>query len=132
MFAGDQPSPTELDIRAALLQATRGTHEESVGPIAAEQSTWSLHHVYHHIEFSRIAVRNNHAITETMTLWLAGHLYPALHDVSVWSASAKTWLEEEIAYQCYEDGTYIQHSHNYQRVVMQLLTWGIRLGRDLR
>ena len=30
---------------------------------------WSLHHVYHHIDFSRIAVRNNHAITETL-FWL--------------------------------------------------------------
>ncbi len=25
---------------------------------------WSLHHVYHHIDFSRIAVRNNHAASQ--------------------------------------------------------------------
>ena len=89
---------------------------------------WSLHHVRHHIDFSRIAVRNNHAITETTALWLGGLLYPWLPDVGTWSRSGKAWLEEELLYQIYPDGTYLQHSHNYQRVVTQLLSWGVRLG----
>ncbi len=89
---------------------------------------WSLHHVYNHIEFSRIAVRNNHAITETMVLWLGGLLYPWLPDVAEWSTRGRTWLEEELDYQLHPDGTYLQHSHNYQRVVVQLLNWAIRLG----
>ena len=89
---------------------------------------WSLHHVRRHINFSRIAVRNNHAITETTTLWLGGLLYPDLPDVAEWSREGKAWLEEEVAYQIHEDGTYLQHSHNYQRVVVQLLSWGLRLG----
>src|SRR5690606_29270908 len=37
---------------------------------------WSFHHVYHHINFSRIAVRNNHAITETLCLALSEMLFP--------------------------------------------------------
>lgn len=37
---------------------------------------WSLHHVYHHIDFSRIAVRNNHAITETLALTVSELLFP--------------------------------------------------------
>ena len=93
-----------------------------------ENIYWSLHHVYHHIDFSRIAVRNNHAITETGTLWLAGKLFPWLPRVAMWSKRGKEWLEEELDYQIYTDGTYIQHSHNYQRVVAQLLTWFIHLG----
>src|SRR6185436_4305264 len=31
---------------------------------------WQMDHVLHNIHFSRIAVRNNHAITETMALYL--------------------------------------------------------------
>lgn len=40
----------------------------------------------------------------------------------------KKWFEEEIAYQIYEDGTFLQHSMNYHRIVVQLLTWGITLA----
>ena len=32
------------------------------------------------------------------------------------------------AYQIYEDGTYLQFSNNYHRVVVQLLTWAIKVA----
>jgi len=89
---------------------------------------WQLHHVYHNINFSRIAVRNNHAITETLMLYLAGKLFPFFPNVKEWSKKGKKWQEEEIAYQIYRDGTFLQFSMNYHRVVVQLLTWGIRLS----
>lgn len=40
----------------------------------------------------------------------------------------KKWFEEEIKYQVAEDGTYLQFSMNYHRVVVQLLTWAITLA----
>jgi hypothetical protein len=89
---------------------------------------WQLHHVYHHIDFSRIAVRNNHAITETLMLYLSGLLFPFLPDTAKWSRDGKNWCESEIKYQVYPDGTFLQFSMNYHRVVVQLLTWGIRLS----
>ena len=89
---------------------------------------WHLKHIYNNIHFSRIAVRNNHAITETMTLFLAGVLFPFFPDAMKWKTKGKNWLEEEVAYQVYEDGTYLQFSMNYHRVVVQLLTWAIRLS----
>lgn len=89
---------------------------------------WQLHHVYHHINFSRIAVRNNHAITETMMLYLSGLLFPFLPNTKVWSKKGKQWFEEEVAYQVYTDGTFLQFSMNYHRVLVQLLTWGLRLA----
>ena len=89
---------------------------------------WQLHHVYHNIDFSRIAVRNNHALTETLTLFLGGLLFPFLPNTKIWSKKGKKWFEEEIAYQIYEDGTFLQFSMNYHRVAIQLLTWGIRLS----
>lgn len=88
---------------------------------------WSLHHVYHHINFSRIAVRNNHAITETLLLAVSDLLFPFIPQTKQWAAKGRRWFEQEVAYQIYPDGTFLQFSMNYHRVVIQLLTLGIRL-----
>ena len=89
---------------------------------------WQMDHVYKNINFSRIAVRNNHAITETLALYLVGLLYPQFPDSTKWKQKGKAWFEEEIAYQVYKDGTFLQFSMNYHRVVIQLLTWAIVLA----
>jgi len=89
---------------------------------------WQMDHVYKNIDFSRIAVRNNHAITETLGLYLIGLLYPQFPDSPEWKEKGKKWFEDEIAYQVYEDGTFLQFSMNYHRVVIQLLTWAIVLA----
>jgi hypothetical protein len=86
-----------------------------------------IRHVYSNINFSRIAVRNNHAITETLTLYLIGLLFPFFPESEKWKRKGKKWFEKEIAYQIYEDGTYLQFSNNYHRVVVQLLTWAIKI-----
>ncbi len=88
---------------------------------------WSLHHVYHHIDFSRIAVRNNHAITETLMLTVSELLFPFIPETKVWAKHGRKWFEQEVAYQIYKDGTFLQFSMNYHRVVIQLLTLGIAL-----
>jgi hypothetical protein len=88
---------------------------------------WSLHHVYHHIDFSRIAVRNNHAITETLMLSLSEILFPFIPETKSWSQKGRAWFEQEIDYQIYNDGTFLQFSMNYHRVVIQLLSFGISL-----
>lgn len=89
---------------------------------------WHLHHIYNNINFSRIAVRNNHAITETLTLYLGGLFFPQMPGSAQWRKNGKKWFEQEIAYQIYEDGTFLQFSMNYHRIVVQLLTWGITLA----
>lgn len=88
---------------------------------------WSLHHVYHHIDFSRIAVRNNHAITETLALTVSDLLFPFIPETKKWSVDGRKWLEQEVAYQVYEDGTFLQFSMNYHRVLVQLFSFGIAL-----
>lgn len=90
---------------------------------------WQLHHVFHNINFSRIAVRNNHAITETLMLYLSGLLFPFIPETKKWSKAGKKWFEQEVDYQIYDDGTFLQFSMNYHRVAVQLLTWGIRLSK---
>ena len=90
---------------------------------------WQIHHVYHNIHFSRISVRNNHVITETLMLYLSHKLFPFFPDVKEWSVKGKEWFEKEIAYQIYPDGTFLQFSMNYHRIVIQLLTWAIQLAK---
>jgi len=89
---------------------------------------WHLHHIYNNIQFSRIAVRNNHAITETLTLYIGGMLYPNMPGAAQWKEKGKKWFEQEICYQVYEDGTFLQFSMNYHRIVAQLLTWAITIA----
>lgn len=91
---------------------------------------WQMDHVYKNIHFSRIAVRNNHAITETLALYLTGLLFPFIKDAKKWQTKGKHWFEQEIEYQVYEDGTYLQFSMNYHRVVVQLMTWAIVLSEQ--
>lgn len=82
---------------------------------------WQIKHVYSNINFSRIAVRNNHAITETLLLYISGLVYPFFPESKRWKQKGKKWFEQEIKYQIYTDGTYLQFSMNYHRVVVQLL-----------
>lgn len=89
---------------------------------------WQIKHVRANIHFSRIAVRNNHALTETLCLYTAGLLFPFFQESSQWKIDGKKWFEEEILYQIYEDGSYLQFSFNYQRVVVQLLTWAFSIS----
>lgn len=85
-------------------------------------------HIYSNMQFSRIAVRNNHALTETLTLYIIGLLFPQFPSAEEWKLKGKKWFEKEIAYQVYEDGSYLQYSMNYHRIVVQLLTWAITLS----
>ena len=89
---------------------------------------WQIDHIYKNINFSRIAVRNNHAITETLTLYLMGLMFPMMKEADKWKKNGKKWFEQEIDYQIEEDGTFIQDSMNYHRVVIQLLTYAIALA----
>lgn len=89
---------------------------------------WQIHHVYNNINYSRILVRNNHAITETLTLYLMGLMFPEMPGAKKWKRNGKRWFEQEIDYQIEDDGTFIQDSMNYHRVVIQLLTYGIAIA----
>ena len=88
-----------------------------------------IKHVYANIHFSLKTVRNNHALTETLTLYLMGLLYPFFPEAQLWREKGKRWFEQEINYQIYDDGSYLQFSMNYHRVVIQLLTWALFLSK---
>jgi hypothetical protein len=70
---------------------------------------------------------NNHLIAEAAGLFTIGLMFPALPRAGVWRELGIRLLGESAA-QFYPDGGYIQHSHNYHRLALQLYLWAARLA----
>jgi asparagine synthase (glutamine-hydrolysing) len=79
------------------------------------------------IDFA-ILQKNNHAINEALALWTLGVAFPFLRSSRRWERRGREILEREAARQIYDDGSYIQHSMNYHRLILQSYSWAIRLG----
>lgn len=79
------------------------------------------------VDFAR-ALRNNHTISEAAGLYTVGVLFPEFEQADRWRAMGKSLLDGECLDQFYADGSYIQHSLNYQRLVLQVYTWVVRLA----
>lgn len=88
-----------------------------------------LQHVERNLAFSRIAVRNNHAISEGLGLYVVGTLWPWFPESLRWRKLGKRVLEEEGLYQIARDGSYIQHSMTYERMVVQLYSIALAVAR---
>lgn len=86
-------------------------------------------HIESNLKFAAIAVRNNHIISEALGLFTVGILFPWFPQSKKWIEIGKRYLEREGIYQIYEDGSYIQHSFNYHRLIIQLYTWALQLGK---
>lgn len=72
--------------------------------------------------------RSNHLFSEAVALWTAGILYPELRDAVRWRKLGATLLSEAVADQITPQGAFQQHSFNYQRMVLHLLLWTLRLA----
>ncbi|MGA8868531.1 MAG: alginate lyase family protein [Candidatus Sulfotelmatobacter sp.] len=72
--------------------------------------------------------RSNHLISEAVGLWTAGTLYPELSEASVWRNVGARLLREAVLDQITPEGVSLQHSFNYQRMVLHLLLWTLRLA----
>lgn len=84
-------------------------------------------HVEGNINYAR-SQKNNHAISEAVLLWTIGLLFPELKDAPTWLERGRRILAAEVHRQVYEDGSYVQHSLNYHRVIMDTLLWAARLS----
>jgi hypothetical protein len=73
-------------------------------------------------------VKNNHAISEAAFLHTVGSALPFLPHAARWRTKGIQYLAHELSWQVYDDGTYIQHSMNYARFVVQILTWAISVA----
>ncbi|MCB1183279.1 alginate lyase family protein [bacterium] len=72
-------------------------------------------------------VKNNHAISEAVALRTLGVLLPFLPEAARWRRDGRRSLARELDWQVAADGTYVQNSNNYARLVAQLLSWDMRL-----
>lgn len=76
-----------------------------------------------------ISQENNHALSEALGLWTIGLLFPEFPEATRWIGNGERVLEREVLRQVYEDGSYVQHSMSYHRVMLDDLCWAIQLGR---
>ena len=75
-----------------------------------------------------LSQNNNHGLSEAMGLWTMGHLWPEFERSAGWRRKGKQLLEAQIQRQIFDDGSYIQHSANYHRLMLHVLLWSFRLG----
>jgi Heparinase II/III-like protein/Heparinase II/III N-terminus len=72
--------------------------------------------------------RSNHLISEAVGLWTTGTLYPELREAQVWQNLGAHLLHEAVLDQITPEGVSQQHSFNYQRMILHLLLWTLRLS----
>src|SRR5215472_6424135 len=75
-----------------------------------------------------LSQNNNHGISEAMGLFTAGLLFPEFQRAESWRSRGKELLERQARTQIYADGAYVQHSMNYQRVMLHDFLWALRLA----
>ncbi|MBI5865849.1 MAG: alginate lyase family protein, partial [Planctomycetes bacterium] len=83
--------------------------------------------IVHHISYA-VSQKNNHALSEAVGLMLASHLFPEFRDAPQWRTIGRRVLTQAMRRQIYPDGSYVQHSMNYHRVMLNVCTLGLRLA----
>lgn len=73
-------------------------------------------------------VRNNHSLSEAAGMFTVGTLFPFFKESTRWREKGLNHLTREALWQIYSDGSYMQHSMNYSRLVVQLFTWCLRIA----
>ncbi len=81
-----------------------------------------------HFEYAR-SQKNNHALSEACGLMLVGHLFPEFRESARWFERGRAVFCDELARQVYADGSYVQHSMNYHRVMLQMAVLAARLAQ---
>jgi hypothetical protein len=69
------------------------------------------------------AQNNNHLLTESAGLLTASFALPAHPSASKWQHLGWKWFHQGIKSQIAEDGSYIQNSTNYHRLMLQISLW---------
>ena len=87
-------------------------------------------HIERFIDYARVAVYNNHLLSEALGLHAAGALLPD-PEAHGWRELSRSLLDEAAERQFYGDGAYIQQSHNYHRVAIYSLLWAATISRTL-
>ncbi|MEQ1935546.1 MAG: heparinase II/III family protein, partial [Fimbriimonadaceae bacterium] len=77
-----------------------------------------------------ISQHNNHGLSETVALFLAGHTLPSHPRAKIWREKGKRLFIKQVREQFTRDGWYCQHSHNYTRVALLDAVIAMRVARQ--
>lgn len=88
---------------------------------------YTARHIERNINYAR-GQKNNHALSEAAGLLTLGLLFPELRRASAWHTKGRNVLENDLQRQIYADGSYVQHSLNYHRVMLDDVLWAARLA----
>jgi hypothetical protein len=69
------------------------------------------------------AQNNNHLVSEAAGLYTAAAALPSHPQSTKWRDLGWKWLNHAYQHQITNDGTYIQHSTNYHRLMLQIALW---------
>lgn len=83
----------------------------------------SLLRIDANIDYAAESVRNNHSISEATGLFIGGLLFPQFPKSQYFVRKGIKYLKKELVYQVYKDGSYIQHSMIYHRLVLDILSF---------
>jgi asparagine synthase (glutamine-hydrolysing) len=108
-----QASPSTTAERERDLVVLLGVHGERVAA---------------NIHFARTQ-RGNHAVSEAAALYTLGVLFPELLGAGAWRRRGLAVLEDEMRLHNRNDGSYVQHSMNYQRLMLHNYLWALRLAQ---
>jgi hypothetical protein len=83
------------------------------------------------LDYARLAVYNNHLLSEALALFVVGALLPDVSRARRWRDLGRGILDEESQRQFYPDGAYIQQSHTYHRVALHDLLWACAFAKSM-
>mgnify|MGYP006267157189 CR=1 FL=1 len=75
-----------------------------------------------HIAYA-VSQQNNHGLSEALGLLTAGTYWPHLPQAQQWKAQGLQLFEKQALELIGSDGSFSQHSTNYHRLLLQLLSW---------
>ena len=75
-----------------------------------------------------ISQRSNHSSTEALGLLMLGLLFPTMRRADRWLHLGRKTLEHDARNHFWNDGSYLMHSLNYQRMTMHCFLWAMRLA----
>lgn len=93
----------------------------------AQMIAVSAHRIEANLNYA-LSQRNNHGISEGMGLWLVGLLFPEFRRAEFWREKGRQVLERLGRELIYDDGSFVQHSVNYHRLMLHDYLWAVRLG----
>ncbi len=76
------------------------------------------------------AQNNNHLLIEALGLFTAGLAVPGHPKAGKWREQGWYWIESSLQDQIAPDGSYIQQSTNYHRLMLQAALWGYFLAES--